>query len=101
MTKIYVGNLSYDVNEQDLEELFKEFGEISSVRLIKDRETGRSKGFAFVEFANSSQSQAALKLDGEDMKGRRIKVNIARDKDSAGSSGDRGRRGSSGGQGGW
>ena len=100
MTNLYVGNLSYDVSEQDLEGLFKEFGEISSVRLIKDRETGRSKGFAFVEFSNSSEVQAALKLDGEEFKGRRIKVNIARDK-ASGSSGDRGRRGSSGGQGGW
>lgn len=99
MTKLYVGNLPYTVNEQDLKDLFKEFGEINDVRLIKDRETGRSKGFAFVEFADSSQSQAALKLDGEELNGRRLKVNIARDK-ASGSSGD-GRRGSSEGRGGW
>ena len=97
MTKLYVGNLSYDANEQDLEDLFKEFGDITSVRLIKDRETGRSKGFAFVEFANDSAAQAALKLDGKELKDRQLKVNVARDKDSGdrgrgGSSGDRGRR---------
>ena len=95
MTKLYVGNLSYEVNEQDLEDLFKEFGDTNSVRLIKDRETGRSKGFAFVEFANDSQAQAALKLDGDEFKGRRLKVNVARDK-APGSSGDHGKRGSSG-----
>jgi cold-inducible RNA-binding protein len=91
MTKIYVGNLSYETNENDLETLFNEFGDINSVKLIKDFETGRSKGFAFIEFANAAQAQAALKLDGEEFKGRRIKVNIAREK-SSGSSGDRGRR---------
>ena len=100
MTKLYVGNLSYDASEQDLEELFNEFGNVNSVRLIKDYETGRSKGFAFVEFSDSSQAQAALKLDGEEFKDRRLKVNVARDK-AAGSSGDRGRRGSSSGRGGW
>ena len=91
MTKLYVGNLSFDVNEQDLEDLFKEFGDISSVRLIKDRETGRSKGFAFVEFASDSPAQAALKLNGEEFQGRRLKVNVARDK-ASGASGDRRKR---------
>ncbi len=93
MTEIYVGNLSYETNEQDLEDLFKKFGDISSVKLIKDRETGRSKGFAFIDFANPAQAQAAVKLDGEEVKGRTIKVNMAREK-SSGSSGDRGRRSS-------
>jgi len=92
MTEIYVGNLSFDVVEQDLEDLFKKFGDISGVKLIKDRETGRSKGFAFIEFANSSQAEAAVKIDGEDFKGRRIKVNIARGKSSGGSSENRDRR---------
>jgi RNA recognition motif-containing protein len=91
MTEIYVGNLSYDTVEQDLEDLFKKFGDVRGVKLIKDRDTGRSKGFAFVDFANSSQAQAAVKLDGEEFKGRRIKVNMAREK-SSGSSGDQGRR---------
>ena len=93
MAEIYVGNFPYDTVEQDLEDLFKKFGDISSVKLIKDRETGRSKGFAFIDFANSSQAQAALKLDGDEFKGRPIKVNMAREK-SSGSSGDRGRRNS-------
>ena len=91
MTEIYVGNFPYDTVEQDLEDLFKKFGDINSVKLIKDRETGRSKGFAFVDFANALQAQAAVKLDGEQFKDRTIKVNIARGK-SSGSSGERGGR---------
>ena len=91
MPQIYIGNVSFEANEQDLEGLFKEFGDINSVKLIKDRETGRSKGFAFIDFANPAQAQAAVKLDGEEVKGRTIKVNMAREK-SSGSSGDQGRR---------
>lgn len=92
MKKIYVGNLSYETNEQDLEGLFKEFGEISSVNLIKDFETGRSKGFAFIEFSSSAQAQAALAVDGKQFKERTIKVNMAREKSSGSSGGDRGGR---------
>ena len=89
MNKIYVGNLSYNVNEQDLEDLFGEFGKNLQIKLIKDLETGRSKGFAFIEFEDASNAQAALKLDGKDFQDRRLKVNLAKDKPSR-SSGDRG-----------
>ena len=88
VNKIYVGNLSYDVSEQDLESLFTEFGKELQVKLIKDFETGRSKGFAFIEFDNASNAQSALKTDGKEFQGRRLKVNLARDK-PARSSGDR------------
>lgn len=91
MKKIYVGNLSYEVSEQDLESLFNQFGTISKLNLIKDHQTGQSKGFAFIEFDGAPQAQAALKIDGQDFQGRRIRVNMARDKDSSRSSGDRGR----------
>lgn len=89
MNKIYVGNLSYNANEQDLEGLFSEFGKNLQIKLIKDFETGRSKGFAFVEFENSANAQSALSLDGQEFQGRRLKVSLARDKPSR-SSGDRG-----------
>ena len=88
MNKIYVGNLSYDVSEQDLESLFSEFGKNLQIKLVKDFETGRSKGFAFIEFENASEAQSALSMDGKEFQDRRLKVNIARDKPSR-SSGDR------------
>jgi cold-inducible RNA-binding protein len=78
--KIYVGNLSYDANEQDLEKLFNDFGKNLQIKLIKDLETGRSKGFAFIEFENNSNAQAALQTDGKEFQGRRLKVSIAKDK---------------------
>lgn len=87
--KIYVGNLSYDVSEQDLEGLFSEFGKNLQIKLIKDFETGRSKGFAFIEFETENNAQSALSMDGKEFQGRRLKVNLARDKGSR-SSGDRG-----------
>ena len=90
MKKIYVGNLSYHVSEQDLESLFSEFGKDLQIKLIKDLATGRSKGFAFIEFDNESEAQAALKLDGKEFEGRPLKVNLARDKPSRSSGGDRG-----------
>jgi RNA recognition motif-containing protein len=98
MKKVYVGNLPYNVSEQDLEGLFSEFGIIVSSTVIKDFETGRSKGFGFIEFDNQAAAQAALKLDGQEFQGRRMKVNIARDKREGGGSGG-GRGGRSGGGG--
>lgn len=80
MNKVYVGNLSYNVNEQELETLFSEYGSISSVRLIKDYDTGRSKGFAFIEFDNETQAKSALQLNDKEVQGRSIIVNLARDK---------------------
>lgn len=78
---IYVGNLPYSVTDADLRETFAQFGEVSSVQLISDRFTGESKGFGFVEMANNSQADAAIKgLNGSAMKGRNITVNQAKPK---------------------
>ncbi len=76
---IYVGNLSYDVHDGDLEELFAAFGRVDSARVIMDRETNRSKGFGFVEMENQADGEKAIaELDGTDQQGRTIKVNEAR-----------------------
>lgn len=94
--KIYVGNLSYDTTQDDLNSLFGEHGKISEVKLITDRETGRSKGFAFITFNQPDGAQAAMTLNGAEFQGRRLKVNIARDNNSRGG----GRREGNGGGGG-
>jgi len=78
---IYVGNLSYGVSDQDLLEIFEEFGEVNSAKVIKDRETGRPKGFAFVEMENEDEAQSAIEeLDSSEIDGRSVKVNKARPK---------------------
>lgn len=87
---IYVGNLSYKVSDQELQEVFEEFGEVTSAKVIKDRETGRSKGFGFVEMENDEDAQAAIEeLDGTEIDGRTVKVNKARPKETAGNRGGR------------
>jgi RNA recognition motif-containing protein len=76
---IYVGNLSYGVRENDLKELFEEYGETSSVRIIKDKMTGKSKGFGFVEMENESEAREAISnLNETDVQGRKLVVNEAR-----------------------
>jgi RNA recognition motif-containing protein len=76
---IYVGNLSYDVTKEDLETLFSEQGKVSSVSIILDRDTGRSKGFAFVEMPSVTEGQAAISsLNGKTLKDRAISVSAAR-----------------------
>ncbi len=76
---IYVGNLAYQVTEDELREAFGAFGEISSCNVIRDKETGRSKGFGFVEMSDNSQAEAAIQqLNDRDLMGRSIKVNEAR-----------------------
>jgi RNA recognition motif-containing protein len=76
---IYVGNLSHDVTEEDLKEAFKAFGEVETVRLIKDNDTGRSKGFGFVEMSDNANAQSAIDgLNDKELKGRALKVNTAR-----------------------
>ncbi len=76
---IYVGNLPYTISEDDLRDLFEQYGEVSSVNIISDRMTGRSKGFGFVEMTDSAAAQEAIdKINGSDVKGRSIKVNEAR-----------------------
>jgi cold-inducible RNA-binding protein len=76
---IYVGNLSHEVNEEDLREAFEAFGQVETVKVILDNDTGRSKGFGFVEMSNSSDAQSAIKaLNDKELKGRTLKVNTAR-----------------------
>ena len=76
---IYVGNLSYEVTEEDLKEAFEVFGEIDTVRVLKDNGTGRSKGFGFVEMPNNAEAQSAIDgLNDKELKGRTLKVNTAR-----------------------
>ena len=77
--KLYVGNLSYSTTEDELRALFSNSGTVTSVTLIKDRSTGRSKGFAFVEMGSQNEAQQAIKdLDGKSVGNRTIKVNIAK-----------------------
>ncbi len=79
--KLYVGNLSYQMSESDLEAAFGNFGTVQSARIITDRDTGRSKGFGFVEMENDDQAQECIEnLDGKELSGRNIRVNIAQDK---------------------
>lgn len=79
--KIYVGNLSYDVAESDLEQAFGEFGQVTSVSILKDKQTGQSKGFAFVEMAEVSEGQSAIKgMDGKELLGRELKVDQAKER---------------------
>lgn len=92
-SKLYVGNLSFDSTEADLKELFGRHGTVESVAVITDRETGRPRGFAFVEMADASSAQDAIRaLDGNDFGGRNIKVNEAQDKRGGGGGGGRGGR---------
>ncbi len=94
---IYVGSLSYNVTEEDLKQAFEPFGEVESVRIIKDMYTGRSKGFGFVEMPAKSDAQSAIEsLNGKELKGRTVKVNEARPR-SEGRRGGRGRGGRQGG----
>ena len=78
---LYIGNLSYDIDENELEEEFKAYGEVKSVKIIKDRETGNSKGFGFVEMQSNDDGTASIEgLNGKALKGREIRVNEARPK---------------------
>jgi len=95
MTKnLYVGNLSYDTTQDRLAELFQVHGQVSSVNVITDRDTGRPRGFAFVEMATEEAAQAAISaLDGQEVDGRSLKVNLAKPRaTSSGGGSDRGRR---------
>ena len=79
---IYIGNLSYNVTDQDLQKLFESYGKVDRSNVISDRETGRSKGFGFIEMPDQSEGQKAIEeLDGQDVDGRNIRVNEARPKE--------------------
>jgi RNA recognition motif-containing protein len=76
---IYVGNLSYGMSEDELRDAFGAFGEVSSVKILMDRETGRSRGFGFVEMPNKSEAETAIaQLNGKDLGGRALRINEAR-----------------------
>ncbi len=80
--KLFVGSLPWSVNNDSLRELFAQYGEITEAMVINDRETGRSKGFGFVTFANEADAQKALEMDGRDIEGRKIVVNIAKPREN-------------------
>jgi RNA recognition motif-containing protein len=96
--KLYVGNLPYSVRDSDLEDLFAAHGSVQSAQVIIERDTGRSKGFGFVEMSNDQEAQEAISaLNGREMEGRTLTVNEARPKEEGGGGG--GRRGGGGGGG--
>ncbi len=77
--KIYIGNLSYNTDDQSLTDLFSQFGQVESARVVTDRDSGRSKGFAFVEMSTDAEAAAAIeKLNGADLAGRSINVSEAK-----------------------
>lgn len=99
-TRLYVGNLAYSTTEDELKALFGQAGAVTSVAVIKDRETGRSKGFAFVEMASEAEAQKAIDVaNGKKLGGRDLRVSIARPREE-GEGGGGGGRGGFGGRGG-
>ena len=99
-TKLYVGNLSFNTSTQDLETMFAEVGTVQSANLIEDRETGRSRGFGFVEMSSKEEAQAAIAaFDGKEIDGRNLKVNEAKPREDRGNGGGGG-YGGGGGRGG-
>lgn len=99
MTNIFVGNLSYQVTQDDLLAAFSQFGSVERVHIVTDRDTGQARGFAFVEMTNRQEAEAAINsLNGADLRGRAMNVNEARPKPAGGGGG--GGRGFGGGGGG-
>ena len=90
--KLYVGNLSYDMTDSELQSLFEEYGTVESAQVIFDRDTGRSKGFGFVEMSDSGDADEAIRaLNGTDAMGRPLNVNEARPRENRGGGGGGGR----------
>ena len=99
---IYVGNLSWEVTQEDLEDAFKAHGQVASVNIITDKYTGKSRGFGFVEMPNDEEARAAISaLNERELKGRNMNVNEARPRAEGGGRGGRGGGGRGGGRGGW
>lgn len=97
-TKLYVGNLSFHLTSDDLQEHFAQAGTVESAKVIEDRETGRSRGFGFVEMSSAEEAQAAIEqFNGEDLDGRSLVVNEARPRDERGGGGGGNRGGGGGG----
>ena len=87
MTKIYVGNLPFSANESEVRDLFSQHGTVESVSLITDRDTGRPRGFGFVEMSRADASRAIQALNGQDFEGRQLRINEAQDRASGGGGG--------------
>ncbi len=88
---IYVGNLSFDASEENLRQTFEPFGQVSSITIIKDKYSGQSRGFGFVEMPDRAQAQAAIEnLNGKELLGRQLSVNEARPRNDQGKSGGHG-----------
>ena len=99
-SKLYVGNLSYQVSDEDLSSFFSAAGEVVSARIVRDRETNRSKGFGFVEMSSNDQAQKAVDdLNGQELDGRALRVDLAREEGRGGGGGGGGRPGGGGGGG--
>ena len=97
--KIFAGNLSRDVMDEDLRQAFETFGKVESATVIKDKFTGASRGFGFVEMPSATEAQAAIDgMNGKDLKGRAINVNEARPREERGGGGRRDERGGPGGR---
>ena len=100
-SKLYVGNLSFNTTTQDLETMFAESGTVESTNIIEDRETGRSRGFAFVEMSSKEEAQNAIAaLNGKEIDGRELTVNEAKPREDRGGGGGRGGYGGGGNRGG-
>ena len=100
-TKLYVGNLSFQTTSQELQDLFAQAGTVESVNLVEDRDTGQSRGFAFVEMSTNAEASAAIsQFNGKELGGRALKVNEARPRESRGASGGHGPNNKRGGFGG-
>ena len=100
-SKLYVGNLSYNVDNSTLEQLFSQHGTVQSAEIIQDRDTGRSKGFGFVQMGSDEEAQAAIAaLNGQEHDGRNLTVNEAKPREDRGGGGGGGRGGYGGGGGG-
>jgi heterogeneous nuclear ribonucleoprotein A1/A3 len=87
--KLYVGNLPFTATQSDVESAFSAYGELDEVRLITDRDTGRSRGFAFVTFSTQHDAESALEMNGKNLDGRNLTVNIAKEKTDGGRRGRR------------
>lgn len=99
--KLYVGNLSYSVTEQDLADLFAQAGAVESATVVADKFSGQSRGFGFVEMSSDDEAQSAIEqFDGQELKGRALKISEARPRTTGGGGGDRDRGGGGGGGGG-
>lgn len=101
MTNIFVGNLSYDTTDSDLQAAFGAYGAVERASVVRDRDSGQSRGFGFVEMTNSGEATAAMSvLNGQDLNGRTLNVNEARPRENNGGGGFNRNRGGGGGNGG-